>query len=174
MHNKHARCSKHIQRTNPTDFRAPSYFGTCRTAPPQGGLGAESTPKPTPTPQGVCGKALTAGDSIRPPESTRAQSVLILARCGGGGVQRSSGAKHGPRGSKLSNSNSLGFFGRPLAPVRGLWAPSCDGATRAIIRPLFLFTPLHLPVPRVPVGSHTAQMSNIALTWLNHMVVGCS
>ena len=67
----------------------------------------------------------------------------------------------GPGGTPLSLNKSGHFPVRLVPPVRGLWAPSCDGATRAIIRPLFLFTPLHLPVPRVPVGSHTAQMSNM-------------
>jgi hypothetical protein len=139
-----------------------------------GRVGSCKHPQANPNPPGGMRESPDRG-GLDP--ATRKHPRAVGAHFGqmrGGGVQRSTGAKHGPRGSKLSNSNSLGFFGRPLAPVRGLWAPSCDGATRAIIRPLFLFTPLHLPVPRVPVGSHTAQMSNIALTWLNHMVVGCS
>ena len=128
VHNKHARCSKHTQRTNPTDFRVPSHFGTCRMAPPQGGLGAASTPKPTPTPQGVCGKALTAGDSIRPPEGTRAQSVLILTRCGGGGCKGAPAEYRGPGetgsggtrpGIRPSGSSRLyGVSGRQAVMVR--------------------------------------------------------
>jgi hypothetical protein len=77
------------------------------------------------------------------------------------GVQRSSGATQGARDSELQETCSPGFPGQPLAPVRGLGAASCGCATKAIIQALFLFTPLHLPVPSVSVGSHIAQMSNV-------------
>jgi hypothetical protein len=114
-------------------------------APLRGGLGAASTPKPTPTPQGVCGKAMTAlgtrSDHPRAPAPRAVGAHFGQMRGGGGGGEggakdvRRNADNAGARGNRVlgnktryllqCSSRSTRYpLGQSLAPVCGLMKDS--------------------------------------------------